>query len=263
MTTFRMGPVGGLAVQLALLAGLAATVGLGPAGWLVGIAYGAFTCLALIRALRSSRVAGLGPADRVTLSRAVLAGGVAALAADSFHRPAPVSVMVGLSVVALVLDAVDGWVARRTGTANAFGARFDMEVDSFLVLVLSIHVMPSVGGWVLAIGAMRYALLVSGWVLPWLRQAVPPRPWRKVVAAIQGIVLVFATADVVPRPLMVAVTAISLVLLVESFGRDVAWLLQYRPVRPHASPRSRAPSAIRTRLVLNGGAPVVRRTHGG
>ena len=37
-----------------------------------------------------------------------------------------------------VLDAVDGHVARRTGTATAFGARFDMEVDAFLIVVLSV-----------------------------------------------------------------------------------------------------------------------------
>lgn len=233
MFTLRRGPVAGLVAQFALLAGLAGAVGLGPLGWLVGIAYGAFTCGALIRGLRRSGSAQLGPADRVTLSRAVLAGGVAALVADSYERSAPVEVMVGLTVVALVLDAVDGRIARRTGTTNAFGARFDMEVDSFLVLVLSIHVMPSVGGWVLAIGAMRYALLVAEWVLPWLRRAVPPRPWRKVVAAIQGIVLVVATADVLPRSLMAAAVAASLALLVESFGRDVVWLWQqHRLVRP-------------------------------
>ena len=39
---------------------------------------------------------------------------------------------------ALALDGVDGQVARRTGTASELGARFDMEVDAFLILVLSV-----------------------------------------------------------------------------------------------------------------------------
>ena len=43
-----------------------------------------------------------------------------------------------LSSVALALDGVDGQVARRTRTVSALGARFDMEVDAFLVLVLSV-----------------------------------------------------------------------------------------------------------------------------
>ena len=42
-----------------------------------------------------------------------------------------------LASVALILDGVDGKVARRTRNASAFGARFDMEVDAFLILVFS------------------------------------------------------------------------------------------------------------------------------
>ena len=119
----------------------------------------------------------------MTLTRATLVGGVTALVADSFGRPAPVPPLVALTAVALVLDAVDGWVARRTGTASALGARFDMEVDAFLILVLSVYVAQSVGAWVLAIGAARYAFVAAGWLLPWLRGPLPPRYWRKVVAA--------------------------------------------------------------------------------
>lgn len=231
MSTVRSGPVIGLIAQLVVLAGLAGTVGLAAAGWLAGMAYGVVTCGALARGLRRLGVRGLGPADRVTLTRAVLVGGVAALTADSLDRPAPVAVMVALTVVALVLDAVDGRVARRTGTASTLGARFDMEVDASLILVLSIHVTPSAGAWVLAVGAMRYAFLVASWVLPWMRRSLPPRSWRKVVAATQGVVLVSATAEVLPQPLIVVALAASLALLVESFGRDVRWLWRRRLVR--------------------------------
>jgi phosphatidylglycerophosphate synthase len=206
------------------------TVGLGAAGWLTGVGYGLVTCAALTRGLSRARAGALGPADRVTLTRATLVGGVTALTVDSFDRQVPVGVLVALTVVALVLDAVDGQVARRTRTVSALGARFDMEVDAFLILVLSVYVARPTGGWVLAIGAMRYAFVGASWVLPWMRGALPPRYWRKVVAAIQGVVLVFATADVLPRPLMAAALAASLALLVESFGRDVRWLSRHRPV---------------------------------
>ena len=138
----------------------------------------------------------LGPADWVTLARATLAVGVAALVADSFEQPAPVALLVTLAAVALALDAVDGWIVRRTGTASPLGAHFDGEVDAFLILVLSVYVARSAGAWVLAIGAARYAFLAAGWLLPWMREPLPPRYWRKVVAATQGIVLTIAAADV-------------------------------------------------------------------
>ena len=45
----------------------------------------------------------------------------------------------------------------------------------------------------LPIGAARYVLVLAERVLlPWLRRPVPPRYWRKVVAAVQGIVLAVA-----------------------------------------------------------------------
>ena len=62
----------------------------------------------------------------MTLTRASLACGVGALVAAC----AAGRLLVALAAVALVLDAVDGRVARRTGTVSPFGARFDMEVDA-------------------------------------------------------------------------------------------------------------------------------------
>jgi phosphatidylglycerophosphate synthase len=213
-----------MAVQFVLLAGLAAGVGLGPAGWLTGTAYGVVTWFVLSRAMRRSGRQLLGPANQVTLARATLVGGVAALAADSIEGRTPLAVLVTLASVALALDAVDGQVARRTGTTSALGARFDMEVDAFLILILSVVVAQSLGGWVLAIGALRYGFVAAAVVLPWLRASLPPRLSRKTVAALQGIVLVVASSGVVPRPLTIASVGLALVLLGWSFGRDIGWL---------------------------------------
>lgn len=175
----------------------------------------------------------LGAANAVTLFRGVLACGVAALVVASFSGPAAVPEMVALATLALLLDAVDGQVARRTGTVSAFGARFDMEVDAFLILVLSAYVATTTGWWVLLIGAARYLFVAAKAVFPWLRGAAPPRPWCKVVAALQGVVLTVAVADVLPHRLTVAALVVALALLTESFGRE-AW--QLWRARPGAEP---------------------------
>ncbi|OKI62393.1 CDP-alcohol phosphatidyltransferase [Micromonospora sp. CB01531] len=234
MSTVRNGPLVGLIVQFVLLSGLAGTVGLGVPGWLAGLAYGGVLCGLLWRGLRASGAERLGPADRVTLTRALLVGGVLALVVPGGAGPAPAAVLVPLTAVALALDAVDGAVARRTGTASALGARFDMEVDAFLILVLSAHLAPSVGGWVLAIGGMRYAFVAASWLLPWMRGTLPPRYWRKVVAAAQGVVLAVAASHLLPPVATAALVAGALALLVESFGHDVAWLWRHRPARATA-----------------------------
>ena len=231
-TGLAAGPVTGLVSQFALTVALAATVGLSERGWVVGISFGVTMNVLLARGLARHGADGMGPANRVTLARATLVGGVAALVADSFGRPAPVRTLVAIAVLALLLDMVDGWVARRTRTASALGARFDGEVDAFLILVLSVYVALSTGVWVLAIGAARYAFLAVGWLLPWMRRTLPPRYWRKVVAATQGVALTFAVPDVLPRLLTSAVLAVALALLAESFGRDVGWLWRRRHVEP-------------------------------
>jgi phosphatidylglycerophosphate synthase len=160
------------------------------------------------------------PAHVVTGIRAALAVVVAVIG--------PTGPGLVLVVVALALDWVDGQVARRTGTVSAFGARFDMETDAFLIAVLSAYAAPTYGWWVLLIGAARYLLWLAERVVPWLRRPVPPRYWRKVVAAIQGIVLTVAVAEVLPTVLTQALLLTALALLAESFGRDVWWLWRTR-----------------------------------
>jgi phosphatidylglycerophosphate synthase len=230
----RLAMILGMLATAALLGVVSATAGLGVAGWIAGLATGSAAAALVVTARMRSDQPAIHPADWVTLSRAVLIAGVAGLVADSFSRPVSITALVALSAVALVLDAVDGQVARRTGTATSLGARIDGEVDAFLILLLSIAVSQDYGGWVLVIGAARYVLLLAGWLIPWLAAPLPPRYWRKVVAAVQGIVLTIAASGLLDRLVGVIAVAAALLLLAESFSRDVIWLY-----RTGAGPRAR------------------------
>jgi phosphatidylglycerophosphate synthase len=212
---------------------------LSPAAWAVAALYGVALWAILGAAMRRTGIRTLGPADRVTLARAVLTGAVTALLVDGSSGAALTAVASG----ALVLDAMDGQVARRTGTVSRFGARFDMESDAFLILVLSVHAAWIFGPWTLAIGAMRYVFVAVSWVLPWLRRELPPSRARKAVAASQGIVLVVAGSGVLPPSVAFAGVAAALGVLAWSFGRDVAWLWRHaaRPVRKPAPAPVREP----------------------
>jgi len=214
---------------LLLLAVLAGAVGLGPAGLLVGAGCLLGTNALLVAALNRDAAArgragnrGLSPANRITLVRATLVAAVTALVTDSFSDPIDRPVLVALAAIVLALDAVDGRVARRTGSSE-LGARFDMETDAWLIAVLSCYVATEAGAWVLGIGLARYAYLAAEQVLPWLPGPVPPRYWNKVVAAVQGIVLTAVASGQVPPAAAVAALAVALGLLVESFGRQAGW----------------------------------------
>jgi phosphatidylglycerophosphate synthase len=180
----------------------------------------------------------LGAANRITLIRA----GSACLIASRALDPAPLDsterwALAGLAAVALLLDGADGWAARRQGLVSAFGARFDMETDAFAIAVLAVAVARAgaVPAWVLAIGATRYLYLAGVRLLPVLRLPLPACAFadrrRKSIAVVQSLALVGALFPATPPDWAAAGCALALVLLVYSFGADIAMQLANRAHR--------------------------------
>ena len=169
-----------------------------------------------------------GPADRVTLARTVLIGGCATLGVPvaTGALPARSWPVVVLLIPALALDAVDGAVARHTGTASPAGGRLDGEMDAALLLVVSATAVRALGWWVLAIGLMRYVFFAAGYLAPALRGRLAFSQFRRVVAGLQGVLLAVGLVPSVPIGPGRAGVAVALVLLTISFGRDVVHLAQ-------------------------------------
>jgi phosphatidylglycerophosphate synthase len=226
--TVHVGPLTVLPAAAALLLALAAAPGLGAGAAVVGATVAVATWLLVDRGVRREGLVRLGAANLVTLLRAALTAGVTALVVQSWHAPVPRALVVVLATIALTTDLIDGRLARTRSQVTRFGAAFDMEVDAFLILVLSAYAVPVVGTWVLLIGLARYLLLLAGLVWPWLTAPAPPRRWAKVVAAVQGIVLTAVGSDVLPRGFSTALALGSLALLIESFGHQVVVLWRMR-----------------------------------
>ena len=97
-----------------------------------------------------------------------------------------------------------------------------------MILVLSVLVAVSLGPWVLLIGLMRYLFVLAGSRYPWLVGPLPPSRARKVVAAVQGVVLVAATLAGLPPSVADGRGARRRWLsLLWSFGRDTLWLASH------------------------------------
>jgi len=251
MQRVHLVPAAWAAGGVAALVALDIAIPISPAGWVAGVGYLLVSTVLLSVGLARRGARRLGAANATTATRSTLVGLVTALVATAFTQPVPPLLLVAIVVPALALDAVDGWLARRTHGETPLGARFDMEVDAFLLLVLSVDVARALGGWVLAIGLLRYAFVAAGWALPWMQVTLPPRYWRKVVTAVCGIALTLATTQLAPPPVAAAAVGIALALLVESFGRDVVWLARMR-MRSQPSAERVAQGAARTRVVQDG-----------
>lgn len=171
----------------------------------------------------------LGFANIVTLFRATL---ICALAAPLAHwgvlvsDPSKAWIVVAIAGIALCLDGVDGFLARREGVVSRFGAGFDVEIDSILALSLAILLLQNekAGWWVLALGLLRYLFVLAGYVLPWLRADLPERFSRKLVCVIQIGALVVLVSPLVDPPASTAVAALVSTMLVWSFLVDIVWL---------------------------------------
>lgn len=174
-----------------------------------------------------------GPADRVTLARAVLVLFLASLAGTPEFLQTLAWPYGLLCLAALVMDGADGYVARRTQSASPFGARFDMELDAFFILVLcaALMVLEKAGPWVLLIGLMRYGFVMAGWVWTWLNAPLPPSFRRKTVCVWQLVTLMVALLPPIPDWFAHATLIVALVLLAASFALDIRYLYRHRTTR--------------------------------
>jgi phosphatidylglycerophosphate synthase len=221
-----------VAAGIAGMAAIGMATPLTSAAWAAGIGYLVVSTALLVRGIRRGRVERFGPANAVTATRSMLVGLVTALVVTSFARAVPTALLVALVAVALALDGIDGYVARRTRSESELGGRFDMEVDAFLLLVLCVYDARYVGWWVLTIGLLRYAFVVAGFLLPWMRQTLPPRYWRKVVTAACGVALAIVASQLLTPAVNVLIAVAALLLVLESFGRDVIWLVRVNLAGP-------------------------------
>ena len=179
-------------------------------------------------AARELRVPTFGAANAVTLARAALAVLLAALGGAA-ATPTLGWLLVGLGGAVVALDGADGALARRRREASAFGARFDMETDALLILVLAALVWQhgKAGAWILTAGLARYLFVAASYAWPWLGAPLPPSRRRQAVCVVQIVSLLGALLPVVAPPASAAVALAGLVTLLGSFAVDVRWLVRH------------------------------------
>ena len=188
-----------------------------------------------------------GAANGVTLARLVLQAPLVGLLGE-VPSTALAWLAIAISGLVLALDYVDGWLARRHGTAADFGARFDMETDALLILMLSVLCLryDKAGAWILIAGLMRYAFVGAGRVWPWMSAELPASRRRQGVCVAQIVALIACLAPPVAPPASAVVGALGVGVLAWSFAIDVRWLAS----RAAAGAVAAAGRAVRDWLTL-------------
>lgn len=165
---------------------------------------------------------GFGSANTITALRVVLLAllPVAASAGATFLIP--------LSLLILVLDGLDGWLARRYTLSSEFGAFFDKETDAlFLLLLCGVAAFQgALPLWILGAGLLRYGFVVVLFFAP-VPDTTESRSTlaRYVYGCMVGALLVsFLPYPLLYRPLVAVATA----ALLFSFGRSLWRIVPHR-----------------------------------
>lgn len=215
------------AVFMAAGVGVIASFLPGAAPLTIGAALGGFAAGALVagRALRRSYPhSRLGLGNITTLARLALAMTclVPLMAGGQASWP-----VFAIAAVTLSMDGVDGWLARQQGLASAFGARFDMEVDAALALILAMMAGSGPAGPVaILLGLPRYIFAAAACFLPWMNRELPERFSRKLVCVLQLGVLIALQAPILPASFALPLVTIVAAALAWSFAKDLLWLWQ-------------------------------------
>lgn len=210
----------------ALCAGL--TGGLTTPGTAVAVGFYVLALLLGVRALRDYPHRYIGFCNVVTVFRLMLASSLIATLVTPDAGPWSIFTVASL---ALLLDGVDGWLARREGYVSEFGAMFDMEVDAVLALTLALlaYMGGHVGAFIILLGLPRYIFWVAQVPMPWLMADLPARFSRKLVCVVQIAVLIAVLVPVLDRPVTDVMAGLAALALIWSFALDIRWLWQARP----------------------------------
>lgn len=170
-----------------------------------------------------------GLPNRLTLARGLLVCLIGATIGEAMPADAGWWIL-GAGLLALALDACDGFVARRRRQASAFGARFDMELDALFILILAVIAWQSgkAGAWILLAGLARYLFVAAAWVWPHLARPLPPSQRRRAACALLAGGLVLCLAPFVTGGVGVGAAALALSAMIASFAIDLGYLIRAR-----------------------------------
>lgn len=191
---------------------------------LAAMAAASFSALLVRNRGHYSPGGGFGLANGVTLARVV---GALGLLLTPTLEPIWQS---GIVLLLVGCDGVDGWVARRFGTASRFGQLFDYESDALLLLSVCLLLLASgrVGAWILLPGALRYGFVLLGRARQPPQQGITPgNRFTRLIGVTTPLVLAACLLPTVP-PAMASALAVGF-----SLALGVSFLLSigklYRP----------------------------------
>lgn len=142
------------------------------------------------------------------------------------------SILISLCLGILVTDAVDGWLARKTGRSSTFGSFFDKESDALFLLVLcglaAFHGRLPL--WILGAGLLRYLFVVLLFFIPGSKKTEERSSLARYIygGMIAALLFSFLPYPSLYQPVVIGATS----LLAGSFGHSLWTVIRRRKAFP-------------------------------
>lgn len=131
----------------------------------------------------------------------------------------------------ILLDVLDGYLARKYEQTSEFGRVFDMEIDAFFVNGLGLYFLftTEIGYLILLPGLLRYAYRLVVWLIPQPGYQESKKFYAAALAGVNFVLIVLAV--ITPTPVQTFVLFISVGLVTLSFS--VSFYEFFRHARTH------------------------------
>lgn len=128
----------------------------------------------------------------------------------------------------ILMDGLDGWLARRYQQVSEWGGLFDKEIDSFLVwgISLILYIYWNFPIWIMGIGCLHYFYEIILFLLNWQDIKTPKNPVGRYVAAFLFFSLL--APFILPMDFSGPILGIASILTLISF--TISFILKYRVV---------------------------------
>lgn len=130
-----------------------------------------------------------GPANWLTFIRLIVT-----IYATTNFSSLSVSVFFVLMLGSMLLDVLDGFVARKLSISSEFGRVFDMEADAYFVMALGLYFYftTDLGLWLLLPGLMRYVYRLCILAFPQPSFSESKKQYAAVLAGLNFVILLAA-----------------------------------------------------------------------
>jgi hypothetical protein len=157
------------------------------------------------------------------ISVVCLLGGVAAAPPVEFPELMLWSLAALAGAAAFIL-MIEAWLSEKIDAAGPFSRHLGRQVNGLFILSAAVLLWRSgrVDGWVIAVGAIHYILLIASVAVPALRHDSPVI-WRPYARFASGVILSAALAPIVPSILAsgLGIMALGLVVAVAAADADL------------------------------------------